>query len=80
MKAEEKVELRCPTGPRALLGKMVQNGEQKQYVDSGQLLELNCRDCARDMRADEPDVARVLHRYNVIGKLVESVVERRELP
>lgn len=76
--AVEKLDLRCPHGPKALLAKVVQDGDPRQYVDEGTLLELNCRDCAKAMRANgEPDVARVLHRYNVIGELVNSVVERK---
>lgn len=74
---EEKVELRCPYGPKALLAKVVQNGDQKSYV-AGNLLELNCRDCAKKMREDDKGVARVLHRYNIVGEMVESVVERYE--
>lgn len=72
----EKKEVRCPTGPRALLAKVLPG--EKKYVDNGQLLELACRDCAKLYRKNDPEVARVLHRYNILGELINTMVERRE--
>jgi hypothetical protein len=68
------VELRCPIGPKALLGKILQQGEKPKMTD-GNLMELNCRDCARTARQYKPEIKRVLHRYNIIGELVESVYQ-----
>lgn len=77
-RADEKVDLRCPQGPKALLGKMVQRGEpQRVHVDrESNLMEIACRDCTKQGRQKDPGIRRVLHRFNVIGEFVESVVER----
>lgn len=45
-------------------------------VGNDNLLELACRDCARNGRQFDPSVKRVLHRFNFAGELVESVIER----
>jgi hypothetical protein len=69
------VELRCPVGAKRLLGKSLRDGD-KPVVNSDNLLELACRDCATNARQFDGSVVRVLHRFNVLGELVESVVER----
>lgn len=72
------VELRCPNSPRGLLARMKRDGEKPVYVD-GMLVEFVCRDCARAMRKDgDVAVRRVYHRYNVLGELIESEVQRDE--
>lgn len=71
----EKTEVRCPVGPRALLAKVLPG--DKKYIDGGQVLELACRDCTKVYRKSDSSVGRVLHRYNVIGELISTVVERR---
>ena len=73
----EVVELRCPDGPRQLLMKLRLNNDGDARVTNDNLLEITCRDCARQHRQHDPSVARVLHRFNFAGELVESVVERR---
>lgn len=75
MERQEKlVDLRCPVGPKALLAKVIQSGEKESY-DSWNLLELACRDCARTLRKTDSHVKRVVHRFNIMGELVESVVQ-----
>lgn len=69
------VELRCPVGAKRLLAKVVSDGNKPQ-INSDNLLELACKDCARNARQFDASVVRILHRFNVIGELVESVVER----
>jgi hypothetical protein len=76
-RTEEFIELRCPIGPKALLAKVVQQGG-RAHVNSDNLLELACRDCAKTARLRDPGVRRVLHRFNVLGELVESVVQHDE--
>lgn len=71
---EQIVELRCPLGPKALLAKVVQLGDRPRMAE-GNLMELSCRDCARTARKTNPSVKRILHRFNVLGDLVESVVQ-----
>lgn len=68
------VELRCPEGAQRLLGKALRDGDKPVMVDN--LMELACRDCARNARQFDESVVRVLHRFNVLGELIESVVER----
>ena len=69
------VELRCPNGPKQLLLKLRTTGE-KAHVTEENLLEIACRDCARKAREFDPDVRRVLHRFDFAGELIQSVVER----
>ena len=42
-------------------------------MDDGTLVEFACSDCARDLRKQGYDVARVLHQYNIAGELVNTV-------
>jgi hypothetical protein len=69
---ERRIDLRCPVGAKALLGKVVENGESA-FVTSDNLLELACRDCTRAARRVNPKVMHVVHRFNVLGQLVESI-------
>jgi hypothetical protein len=71
---EQFVELRCPIGPKALLAKVIKQGDGTRRTE-GNLLELACRDCAKQLRKKNPEVKRVLHRFNILGELVESVVQ-----
>lgn len=70
--------MRCPWGPRRLLMKLIQDGERPQLTD-GNLLELACSDCKRTMRRSGDPVTQVLHRYNLLGEMIESVVLKDEL-
>lgn len=74
--ASSVLELRCPAGPKALLAKMSALGERPQ-VDSGNRLMLHCRDCVRAARKQDPSVFRVIHHFDLAGRLVESTIERR---
>ena len=67
-------ELRCPTGPRRLLAKLRQEGKPVKVVP-GNLMELHCRDCTKIERLSDPSVIRVLHRFDLAGELVETVIE-----
>ena len=69
----EYVEIRCPVGPKKLLGRL---SPQKPVI-SDNLVELACSDCARTLRKQGRDVLRVLHRYDLAGALVESEVVPR---
>jgi hypothetical protein len=66
------VQLRCPTGPGRLLAILRQNGERPRYLDDN-TVEFACSDCARDLRKQGYEIARVLHRFNFAGDLVETV-------
>lgn len=69
------VEIRCPVGPRRLLSKLLVRGE-KPVVVEGNLIEFACDDCKKTLRQQQAGpVTRVLHRYNLAGELVETVVQ-----
>jgi hypothetical protein len=75
MVADTVVEYRCDKNPARLFTKFRASGERPQIVD-GNLWEFACRDCAKDERRTDPSVTRVLHRFNILGELVESEVQR----
>lgn len=67
-------ELRCPEDPRRLFAKFIQTRE-KIVVTNDNLIEFACQNCKRNLRDDGEFVNRVLHRYNLLGDLVETHVE-----
>lgn len=75
---EQLIELRCPLGPKALLAKSVLLGDPAGMNLELNLMEITCRDCAKLARASDPGVRRVKHRFNVLGQLVESVVQKED--
>lgn len=72
---EEKLDLRCPYGPKQLLAKVVQQGDYAGRSADGLTFEIACRDCAKVARKDNPNIRRVVHRFNVFGELVESIAQ-----
>lgn len=74
VESREKVDLRCPVGPKQLLGK-TRLGDPA-VVNDDNLIELACRDCARNARQFDPSVKRVVHCFNFAGDLVFSLTER----
>jgi len=72
----EAIEIRCESHPGRLLGRLLQSSSQRRVDPSSNLLEFTCRECARDLRKDGDPVTRVLHRYNLVGELVETEVVR----
>lgn len=71
----ETVDLRCDDNPRRLLGKLLVT--EPRRVDPGSnLLEFACRDCSRDARRDGQGQVRVLHRFDLAGRLVETVLDQ----
>lgn len=74
MAALEEVELRCPETAGKLLAKIQRAGEQPSYVHPDNLIELNCDSCRASRRRSGQQVARVLHRYDILGCLVSTLV------
>lgn len=70
----ETVEIRCPVGPQRLLSKLRLSGE-RPVITGDNLIEFACDDCKRTIRRRGTPVYRVLHRYNLLGELVETVTE-----
>jgi hypothetical protein len=69
-----RTELRCPAGPHRLFAMTIQRGERLTFVQPDNLIEFSCYDCRRTMRGEGRDVKRVLHRFNILGELIETVV------
>ena len=75
LETETSYELRCPIGPQRLLAVVRKTGDIHQMVD-GNLLELACRDCRAVVAKEQGRKPKyVLHRFNVVGELVESIVD-----
>lgn len=83
----EVVDVRCPVGlqredgtchPGKLLLKINLSGERPTYVHPDNLIELYCEDCTRRLRRLRRDVKRVLHRYDFLGTLIETLVVETE--
>lgn len=73
--AYQVVDLRCPEDQRTLLMRYrMETGQPAPVSDN--LLELNCRSCTRNARQFDSSVANVLHRFDLAGQLVESLVVR----
>lgn len=79
----DEVEVRCPVPqvrgdgtchPGRLLLKLYQNGDRPNYVHPDNLIELPCADCVRALRRTGREVRRVLHRYDFLGELIETLV------
>lgn len=70
----KSVDLRCPIGPKRLLA-VVRQTEDYHGIVEGNLLELACRDCRNfTANAEGRKPQFVLHRFNVLGELVESEI------
>lgn len=67
------VELRCPTGFRRLFSKLIMQGERPR-VTGGNLLEFACADCRKELKEQGTACRLVLHRFDLAGELVESLV------
>lgn len=74
--SRERVDLRCPVGPRQLLGRARVGDHVPVHVNANNLVELSCRDCTKNARQFDPAVIRVIHCFNIAGELVESLTER----
>lgn len=69
------IQLRCDANPSRLLAKVRQAGGRPEYVENGTLIELVCKDCRQGVEeSGQGRPARVLHRFNVAGELVETEV------
>ena len=69
------VDIRCPVNSRRLFARLLVGDAE---IVEGNLIEIACDDCKKAQRTlSGPDVALVLHRYNVLGKHVETEIRRR---
>lgn len=83
------MEVRCPARwprgngtchPGRLLMKIRLSGDRPTYVHPDNLIELYCDDCRRRMRREGRNVKRVVHRYDFVGSLIETLVVEEEDP
>lgn len=72
MSGEVEVELLCPAGGpgRDLLGKLVVHPDTPTQAQP--LVELSCNDCTRAARRRGALVARVLHRFDLTGRVTAT--------
>lgn len=70
----EVIEVRCPVGPRRLFAKLRSVGEEPHYTPDN-LIEFACADCRKSLAERGKPAKRVLHRYNFLGELIETVLE-----
>jgi hypothetical protein len=67
----DAVEIRCPAVPLRLLLRL----GAPVLVDGANMIEIACRGCKTDYRKAGQPVSLVLHRYNVMGQLVETEIQ-----
>lgn len=63
-------DLRCPEPTGKLLARVRTEGK----VTDGNLIELHCKTCSRDIKNEEPNVRHVLHRFYLDGTPAETVI------
>jgi hypothetical protein len=71
--AASEIEVRCPAdpiGPGRLFAKLLK-GDTPPVMVEGNLMEFACEDCRRVVGRSK--FRRVLHRFNFLGELVETV-------
>lgn len=81
----EEVELRCPAGPERngychpgkLLAKLRLAGERPSFIHPDNLVEMPCEECSARERRASRGVKYVLHRYDLAGACVTTLVVRR---
>jgi hypothetical protein len=72
---DEWAELRCPSNPSRLFARLKLSGEQPSYIQPDNLIEMACWDCRKLLERSGRKVNRVLHRYDMAGNLVSTLVE-----
>lgn len=65
------IDLRCPVSPSRMFARM-----RGGLVVEGNLVEVACSECARKYRKNGEPVARVLHRFNLLGQCIETEIVR----
>lgn len=83
----ELVDLRCPSEgpgrdgachPGKLLARLQLSGSRPSFVHPDNLMELACADCCARLRRGGRRVARVLHRFDFVGTLIETLVVEQD--
>lgn len=71
LKPAVEQELRCPVNPLRLFMKI-----EDAHLIEGNVISIACQDCRKDMRKTGIVVSRVIHRFNVIGECLDTLVEK----
>jgi hypothetical protein len=78
--AAEEIDLRCPDtlhgdcNAGKLLARIRLAGGQPTFVKPDNLIELSCDHCKAVRRKQGRPVHRVLHRYDLLGTLIETLI------
>jgi hypothetical protein len=79
MSEPAEVDLRCPVhapcDPGKLLARLRLAGGQPSFVKPDNLIELDCPACKTARRRQGRPVRRVLHRYDLLGEMIETLIE-----
>jgi hypothetical protein len=71
--APPMVDLRCPHADGGNhMGKLLGRTAMVAHPDG--LIDLACNNCARAYRRAGVDAARVLHRFNLLGELIATLI------
>jgi len=77
---DQWAELRCPSNPSRLFARLKLSGEHPSYIQPDNLIEMACWDCRKLLERSGRRVRRVLHRYDLAGTLIATLVEDEDLP
>jgi hypothetical protein len=67
------VEFRCDKNPLKMFGRLITSGERPK-VTNDNLMEFQCQACRTTYGRSGKKPRRVLHRFNIVGDLVETEV------
>lgn len=70
----ETVDIRCPVDSRRLFMRLKLAGETP-VVTADNLMEFSCDNCRKRLRQEGRFVTHVMHRYDFVGRVVETVIE-----
>lgn len=76
----EWAELRCPSNPSRLFARLKLTGERASFIQPDNLIEMSCYDCRKLLERSGRSARRVLHRYDMAGTLIATLVEDEDLP
>ena len=73
------LDLRCPTGSRSLLSRIVVDKDAPQPPPSV-MIQLHCKECSRDFKRlpDGVSIQRVLHHFSIDGVFQSTVIQLRD--
>ena len=66
-------QLRCPDNQARMFCEV--ESESDIHIAPGNLIAVACRHCRTEARKTDPLVSRVIHRFNVLGELIETEVQ-----